>query len=194
MLLQSRSLSRPIQPMELETLTKNFAPNLGCQSADTLNGVLSDIIDAGQSFFDSLVGKAKTGNVNAHIAAQNRAGADMNAVVNSYNTQKNNKTLTLGTIDASEAALRTIISNFHSFAIQVGTARALQGANDIAYYGGLAIADMEKDKTLFGVSPNPLNTGGGLINPPGGSILATMTPYLPFVLAGAFLFFMPKRR
>lgn len=150
------------------------------------------LLSAGKNVLSGLIGAASAGDKNAHIQAQNQAGADMDAIVKAYTQIKNQGLLTSDHIDQAQSAMRQVIDNFKQFAQQVGTTRAQAGAADIEYYGNIAIRDMESDRTLTGGIPT---IPGGIAPLPRISlpaITSTATQMLPWIAIGIFLFALPK--
>lgn len=194
MRIENTSLSKPILPVTLTRISQRTRPNLlGCPTLRGMGSPLSYIVEQGKAFLESKVNEAKTGSNSAHIAAQNQAGSDMNAIVQQYNQLKNQGMLSLDLIVQHIAAMQQVIRNFQNFAAQVGTTRAANGAKDIAYYGGLAITDMQNDARAMGGNA-PITLPGGVNLPsgqPGGFTLPsiqTVSSYLPLILAGVFAF------
>jgi hypothetical protein len=155
---------------------------------------LGGIVQEGKTQLEKLISAAASGSRDAHIAAQNQAGADMNQISTQYNQLKSQGLMTAAMVLQYITAMQQVIQNFRDFAARVGTSRAQQGATDIAYYGGLAINDMQRDRNAMtgGTGTGPVTLPGGVVIPGTPSGLPTMSQlsqYAPIIAGALFLIF-----
>ena len=150
---------------------------------------LGTFLDQGKAAFRNYLQNAANGDTNAHIAMQNRAAADMDVISQQYTQYKNAGTLNVDLITRAQSAVQGIIDNFYAIAQEIGSARALQGAADISFYGRALIADMERDKATITGNPYFPAPGGGSGFPyyPGTST----SNYTPLILGGIALLAIP---
>ena len=183
---------KPIYPARLALATQRIPP----RRARNLNGFfdvldLGGWLDEGKNVLRGRLEDMRNGDGNAHIAAQNYAGDQLNTISRQYALYKNAGTLTVDLISRAQGAIQGVIDNFTAIAREVGSSRAMQGAADIAFYGRAAIQDMERDKSTISGNPYFPPSGGGSGFPDFPGPGTDYSSYAPLLLGGAALLIIP---